>query len=365
MRGLTVRLGTGRPNVFLLFSGFIPPFPVFESRMPNASLIQDYGAHGQDLSQIQALLAEHPRWHRTRLSRELCALWGWRLRPGSRPTGWKRNGAGRLKDMACRSLRLKLQARGLIALPPRRGPSVNGQRNRRPSQVPHQDRPLQAPLASLLPLQVQALRPGSPGAELFQCLLQRYHYLGQRNCVGENLRYLVGDRHGRPLACLLFGAAAWQCQPRDAFIGWSPAPPGRSGEDRPPFQAPPRRSPAERQRHLALLTNNSRFLILPWVGVPQLASHILQRIARRLSPDWQAKYGHAIYLLETFVDPDRFSGTCYRGAGWIELGRTTGRGLQRAGQVYRSTPKRIYVKALCEDFRERLCGRRLQGRVEP
>jgi hypothetical protein len=175
--------------------------------------------------------------------------------------------------------------------------------------------------------------PGSPEAGLFQFLLQRYHYLGQRNCVGENLKYLVRERHGRPVACLLFGSAAWQCQPRDAFIGWTPA---------------------ARRRQLSRLTNNTRFLILPWVRVPHLASHILSRVTRRLSQDWQAKYGHPIHLLETFVERDRFAGTAYRAAGWIAVGATTGRGRNGPGRAPQGPVKEVYLQPLSADFRRRL-----------
>jgi hypothetical protein len=149
--------------------------------------------------------------------------------------------------------------------------------------------------------------------------------------VGENLKYLVRDGQGRPLACALFGSAAWQCQPRDAFIGWTP-------------QA--------RQRHLGLITNNTRFLILAGVRVPHLASHLLGRICRCLSRDWQARYGHPIHLVETFVEPDRFAGTSYRAAGWVRVGATTGRG--RNGSTPQGSLKEVYLLPLSADFRARL-----------
>ena len=185
----------------------------------------------QDLLQIRSLLAVHPSWHRTQLSRELCALWGWR------------NAAGRLKDMACRTLLLKLQSRGLIGLPPRQRASVNGQRNRQPAAPALDESPLSAALAAWTPLRVETVCPGTADAGLLGFLLQRHHYLGHRNGVGENLRYLVRERQGRLVACLVFGSAAWQCQPRDAFIGWTAQ---------------------ERRQRLAWVTNNTRFLILPW-----------------------------------------------------------------------------------------------------
>jgi hypothetical protein len=245
-----------------------------------------------------------------------------------------RNEAGRLKDMACRTLLLKLEARGLIGLPPRQRASVNGTRNRSPAQFPHEVSALEAGLDALRPLRVEPVGPGSPQSGLFQWLLQRYHYLGHRNCVGQNLKYLVCARQGRPVACLLFGSAAWRCQPRDAFIGWSQA---------------------QRQRQLRFLTNNTRFLILPWVRVRHLASHVLSLITRRLSGDWQEKYGHPIHLVETFVERERFAGTSYRAAGWMGLGATTGRGRNSPGWTPQGPVKEIYVQALRADFRQWLC----------
>jgi len=285
-------------------------------------VIQGRQLSDQDLLQIRRLLAEHPSWHRTRLSRELCALWGWR------------NAAGRPKDMACRTLLLKLQSRGLIGLPTRQRASVNGRRNRQPAAHPLDESPLQAELAALTPLRVETVYPGTADAGLFGFLLQRHHYLGHRNCVGENMRYLVRERQDRPVACLLFGSAAWQCQPRDAFIGWT-----ASG----------------RQRHRPLLTNNTRFLILPWVRVPHLASHVLSRITRRLSQDWQNKYGHPIDLVETFVERERFVGTCYRAAGWVPVGATTGRGRNAPSLAPQGPVKEVYLRPLRADFRTRLC----------
>ena len=282
--------------------------------------IQGRTLRDEDLQQIQGLLVEQPSWHRTRISRELCVRWGWR------------NQAGRLKDMACRTLLLKLEERGLIRLPPRRRPSVNGHRNRHAPEPPVEGAALHASLQSLLPLRVDPVAPGTPEARLFHLLLQRHHYLGHHNCVGENLRYLARACDGSPVACLLFGSAAWHCQSRDAFIGWTPA---------------------ERRRGLPLLTNNTRFLILPWVHVAHLASHLLGGIARRLSRDWQQKYGHPIHLLESFVQRDRFVGTAYRAAGWSRVGATTGRSRNAPGHAPQVAVKEVYLRALSADFRQR------------
>lgn len=287
--------------------------------MSNSWILQGRPVSVDDLAQLRAWRADHPTWHRTRLARALCARWGWR------------NGVGQLKDMAARSLLLKLEARGLIQLPPRQRPSVNGRRNQRPVGEARAPVPIQAPLASLEPLSVAPVAPGSAEATLLGALLQQHHYLGHRNCVGENLKYLVRDRQGRPLAGALFGSAAWQCQPRDAFVGWSPE---------------------ARRGQLGGVTNNTRFLILPGVQVPHLASYLLRRLTRRLSSDWQARYGHPIHLVETFVEPNRFTGTSYRAAGWVRVGATTGRG--RNGSTPQGSVKEVYLLPLSAAFRRRL-----------
>jgi len=266
-------------------------------------------------------LATEPTWNRTRLSRELCRRWNWR------------NEAGRLKDMACRTLLLKLERQGMIRLPVRQGPSPNAFRNRKRIEVTHDQNPITGELSRLRPLRIEALGERHPDLALFRFLLQRYHYLGLRNGVGENLKYMARDRRGRPLACLLFGSAAWKAKARDAFIGWDAA---------------------CRQRHLARVTNNTRFLILPWVRVPHLASHLLSQVARRLNTDWVAKYGHPIELLETFVDRNRFRGACYRAAGWRHVGATTGRSRNDVDNTLRVPVKDIYLLALTSDFRRRL-----------
>ena len=289
--------------------------------MLTESIIQGRRIGALELAAIQRLLSEHPSWNRTRLSRELCRLWAWH------------NEVGHAKDMACRTLLLKLEARGLIQLPPRQGPSVNGSRNRRPVDVPHDASPLATPLATLQPLRVEPLPAAHPHARLFQLFLHRYHYLSHHNCVGENLKYLVYERHGRPVAALLFGSAAWKCRSRDLFIGWNDL---------------------ARQRQLRYLTNNTRFLILPWVQVAYLASHILSLIARRLSGDWQERYGHPIHLVESFVERERFVGTCYRAAGWLPVGGTTGRGRNAPNSIPQGPLKDIWLKPLQPQFRSAL-----------
>jgi hypothetical protein len=180
-------------------------------------------------------------------------------------------------------------------------------------------------------LSVSEVSSQAPERVWVKATLDQFHYLGFGGAVGENLQYLVRDGQGRPLACLVFGAAAWKCQDRDRFIDWS---------------AP------QRQRHLSLLVNNTRFLILPWVQVPSLASWILGRISRQLSGDWQAKYGHGLVLLETFVERKRFRGTAYRAANWLTVGATTGRTRQDRHTCIQAPVKDIYLYPLRRDFRE-------------
>lgn len=275
-----------------------------------------------DLALIRDLLDEHPDWCRSRLSVELCERWAWR------------NAQGRLKDMAARTLLLKLERSGHLRLPARRSPSPNARRNRQVVPTPPPAEPIRGDLRELRPLSVQVVAPGSEDLRLFNSLLAHEHYLGHRNTVGENLRYLVRDRHGRAMACVLFGSAAWTCAARDAFLGW----------DR-----------AMRERNLQSVTNNTRFLIPAWVQVPHLASHVLGLIARRIRSDWRAKYGHPVHTLETFVDRSRFLGTCYRAANWVKVGQSTGR--TRNDRTHRgplSTVKDVYVYPLVRDFRRAL-----------
>jgi hypothetical protein len=286
-------------------------------------VIQGRTVRPEDVARIRDWLQAHPDSNRTRLSRELCLAWNWR------------NGAGRLKDMAARVLLLKLEARGHIQLPPRRTASVNQLRNRDFGQIDHDQSPIEGPLRELQPMRIEPVIETTAEARLFQFLLARYHYLGHRNCLGENLRYLAQDRQGRPLACLLFSAAAWKAAARDQWLGWS-------GQ--------------QRCRHLELVTNNSRFLLLPWVGVPQLSSHLLGQVTARVSADWQRKYGHPIYLVESFVEEGRFAGTCYQAAGWTPVGLTTGRTRNDDGFKPRVARKRIYLKVLRADARRRLTG---------
>lgn len=285
-------------------------------------VIQGRYTGSSEVGLIRGILAANPSWNRSRLSRELCERWHWR------------NEKGRLKEMACRTLLLKLERRGEIRLPPRQRPSPNAYRNRQITEVPHDCSPIESNLTELRPLRIEALKEADEAIPLFKFLLHRYHYLGHRNCVGENLKYMVRDQAGRVLACMLFGSAAWKAKSRDAFIGWDNQ---------------------TRERNLQSLSNNTRFLILPWVHVPHLASHLLGKVCRALPRHWMEKYGHPIHLLETFVERERFRGTCYQAAGWKHVGATAGRSRNDVHATLSVPVKEVFVYPLHADFRGRLC----------
>jgi hypothetical protein len=246
----------------------------------------------EDVTFIRELIRSHPDSSRRALSGLLCEAWNWR----------QPNGA--LRDMVCRSLMLELHRRGHIELPPVRqvNPNPLAQR-KRPKYVPVGTTPIHGRLAEIRPLEFRQVRR-TKEEPLFGGLIEKYHYLQYTQPVGEHLKYLVYAQ-GRPVACLAWCSAPRHLGPRDRFIGWS-------GE--------------ARRRNIRFLAYNTRYLILPWVNVRYLASHILGYMARRLAKDWEAVYGHPVYFLETFVDPQRNRGTCYRAANWTALGRTTGRG---------------------------------------
>lgn len=276
------------------------------------------------LAQIRTLIGQDCGWSRYRLSRELARLWDWRTP------------RGHLKDMAARTLLLKLQEQGWIELPARRmaSPTRSG---RAPAEGPPlpEPGPIRSGLQDLLPLRLHEVsQPGQRAARRqLEAALHRYHYLGYRSRVGHNLQYGVWDRQERPVAAVVFGAPAWQCAVRDRWIGWSAA---------------------QRACHLEGVLNNTRFIVFPWVRVPHLASHVLSQVSRRLRPDWQAKYGQPLWLVETYVDRERFAGTCYRAANWICLGQTRGRGRQGPAGRLSTTIKDVYVWPLHRDFRRYL-----------
>jgi len=279
-----------------------------------------------EIGEIERLIEANPLWSRRRLSVALAEHWQWYAT------------SGQLKDMAARSLLLKLHERGLIVLPERRRAPTTRRSVATPDlldSLPPQ--PVEASLSALRPLRIQVVGPKQPGYCEFQRYLAQHHYLSYRGPIGENIGYLIRSCTGVDLACLLFGAAAWQCAPRDRWIGWSAE---------------------QRAQGLSFIANNCRFLILPWVRVDFLASHILSQVAQRIAADWQQRYRHPIYLLESFVQQDRFRGSCYQAANWIRVGQTTGRTRQnkrhRDNEVH-APVKDIYLYPLRSDGRRRLC----------
>lgn len=295
-------------------------------------VIQGRRVSAKDLAQIRDLIARAVAPHRSSLSRLICELWNWRT-PG-----------GRLKDIAARSLLRKLDERGLITLPPRltrkhAGQSTPGPTPRVPPVQPRSwaealPDSIHAPLAELRPLRIDRVDTPEQRSRAFAAL-RAHHYLGFSRSVGENVGYLVFDSHDRLLAVSWFGAPAWKAADRDRFIGWTRA---------------------QREQGLGGIANNVRFLILPWVRVVHLASHILGLLTRRLRHDWQAKYGHAVVLLETFIEEGRFRGTCYKAANWILVGRTKGRSRQDRDNRLRVPPKLVAVLPLERNWRRRLLG---------
>ena len=274
----------------------------------------------EDIVFIRRLIAEHSGLSRRRLSKTLCEAWQWK----------QTNGA--LRDMVCRGLLLMLHRAGEIELPPVRYTPPNPLVRRPPPAAMLIDTtPIRGRLSQLQPIDIQQVRR-TPEEALFNSLLEQYHYLGYEQPVGEHLKY-VAWAQGRPLACLAWSSAPRHLGSRDRFIGWS----------------------AEaRRRNLRFLAYNTRFLILPWVEVPHLASHLLARVAKQLSEDWERLYHHPIYFVETFVDPERFRGTCYRAANWIVLGRTTGRGKNDQTNRPNRSIKAVLGYPLTPRFRELL-----------
>jgi hypothetical protein len=281
----------------------------------NRTITQD------DIAFIQKVIAGHHAEGRTAISRLICQAWNWR------------QVNGQLKDMVCRGLLLILERKQLISLPPRIKGNNNSLRHQTPQATMEVcQHPVTDQVKNLKPIELRQVRR-SPEERLFNSLIQQFHYLGYSQPVGEHLKYLAfaGDRL---LACLAFSSAPYALACRDAFIGWSPE---------------------ARQRNRHLLAYNTRFLILPWVRVPHLASHLLALAARTITDDWQRIYHHPIVWLETFVDTERFAGTCYRAANWTWLGLTAGRGKYNKGRKKFTSIKAMYGYPLTRDFQKRLC----------
>lgn len=281
----------------------------------------------KELEQIRGWLRAHPQWSRRRLSQELAGQWDWRTP------------AGQLKDIAARDLLNRLETWGLIVLPirQRRG---GRQRPRALSSVsepwlkwPVEPEVRRQSLAELLPVSWQKVERGQAQRGWVARCLAEHHYLGYPDPLGQ-VHYLVRDRQGREVACLLFGRASWKVAVREAFIGWSEG---------------------QRQKGLGYLANNSRFLILPWVQVPGLASHLLAGAVRQLRADWLAQTGRPLWLVETFVERERFAGICYRAANWLMVGQTRGRTRNDRRHRLEAPIKDVYLLPVVPDWRARLC----------
>ena len=276
-----------------------------------------------DVLFLRELIAANPQASRRCLSAKVCRAWNW-VQPN-----------GQLRDMVCRSLMLVLHRAGHIQLPPARIQAINNAIEHRRLAPPEScdTTPIQGTLAGVGSLQMRLVRR-CEGERLFNSLLEQYHYLGFGRPVGEHLKYLVfaGDR---PIACMAWNSGPLKLNLRDQLVG----------------------APRQAYAHnLHLIAYNSRYLIAPWVKVPHLGSHLLGGIARRISADWQELYKHPIHLLESFVDVERFQGTCYRAANWTCVGRSKGRGTKsKAGD--RTSVKELWAYPLSQDFRIRLLSR--------
>jgi len=276
-----------------------------------------------DIDGLGRLISAYPQASRRKLSARVCEAWDWR----------QANGA--LCDMVCRSLMLALHRAGHIELPQKRCSPKNslGMIRRRPSTDFELDQsPLECHLQALGTLRIRQVRRTAEEA-LFNGLIERFHYLGYTHPVGEQLKQIVyaGDR---PVACLGWSSIPWHIGPRDKFIGWAPS---------------------VRRKNLHLAAYNTRFLVLPWVKVRHLASHVLGLSMRTISGHWQDAYSHPLYYLESFVDRERFAGTCYKAANWQRLGKTTGRGIKEKKRIVTLSLKDVLGYPLTKDFRERLC----------
>ncbi len=284
----------------------------------------------EELAQIRETVETFCHLSRTELAHTVCEHLGWHTASGSN------------KVDACLKLLKILEARGLIQLPakadvscsPRKKPPVN-------NRLALTQEPVEGKLAEIGPINVRVVIDKEETA-IFNEYLRRYHYLGYKRPFGCFLRYFV-EGPGSILGCILFSGAAKALKSRDQWIGWSTN---------------------ERSRNQGFVVNNGRFLIFPWVRVKNLASHALGKVVRVLGRDWQEQWGYRPVLLETFVDPQFYDGTCYQAANFKYLGITSGTGLVRKGKTYSTSPKKIFVYPLADNFRQVLCSQHVVGRVD-
>jgi hypothetical protein len=270
-----------------------------------------------EIDKIRDIIAAYPDRSRWFISREICRRWNW-----TQPNGV-------LRDMVCRGLLLKLEAQKLIELPPTKMASPYPGR-RKPAAIEVDQTPIETKLSDLRPIELLQVRR-TPLEKYYQSLIEQYHYLGYSRPVGEHLEY-VARSENRPLACIGWCSAPRHIGCRDRYLGWTQE---------------------QRIRRLSLVVINTRFLILPWVRVPHLASYLLGAMARRLSRDWQQIYRHEVVWLESFVDPARgFLGTCYKAANWHYLGKTTGRGKDDQTHKVNRSLKAVWGYPLRRDFRQ-------------
>lgn len=275
-----------------------------------------------ELAQIQETITKYWDKGRVFISRELCSAWGWHQYNGQ------------TKDQVCRILLNRLEDKGLIKLPPRKGGSRRGKKR---YYIPPTEPPkfsatmLQGRIDEFPPIQLKMVRR-TPDEALWNYLVYTYHYKSYKILVGAHLKY-IAYLDGQPIACLAWSSTVFRIQSRDQFIGWSPE---------------------ARSRNNRFVINNSRFLILPWIRIKNLASHLLGLCARTISRDWEEFYGHPVYLLETFVEKDRFAGTCYKAANWRHVGATKGHAKKNKRFYYHGRIKDVYLYPLVSDFHTRL-----------
>lgn len=285
----------------------------------------------QQLDEILETVGLFPSLSRKELSATICEHLGWVTVTGSN------------KLDACMKLLEKLECKGLIRLPAKQE-QYRRNRSQRPiilTSRTDRSADITGSIEDIGQVKVEVVTD-KESTGLWNEYVSRYHYLGYKQPFGYFQRYFIESEQGL-LGCIVFAGAAKALRVRDRWVGWAKQ---------------------HRLRNLPWVINNSRFLIFPWVRVKNLASHILGQVARRISDDWQQRWGYSPVLMETFIDPGHFAGSCYKAANWKYLGMTTGEGLVRKGKRYRTSPKMIFVKPLAKDFRFLLCSQQLKGRVE-